>query len=164
MEINIKLHQTKIRPTSTNDLYMAVARKRHVGAFLTKNRAYREYESIMGETLRKVITDDQVTNLKDKIDHDGQLGLEFSMTIGMPAEDFTRIDISNLVKSTEDCVKVRLGIDDSRNCRVVSEKYPLPRGSEWNIDITVRTINILDHAALNEDADLEFRWKEVELC
>ena len=159
MRIEVNLNQTKIRPTSTNDLYMAVARKRHVGAFITKNREYREFESIMGETLRRLISDDQVKSLQETLATNGHLGLEFSLIIGMPSEDFTRIDVSNLVKSTEDCVKIRLGVDDSRNCRVVSEKYPLPSGSDWNINIVVSTMNLSD--SLLEDADKSFKWKEV---
>lgn len=59
-------------------------------------------------------------------------------TFGFPggaASRFKKIDVSGLVKITEDLVVDLTGVDDSHNLRVVLEKYDGPRHPHIEIEI-----------------------------
>lgn len=144
-----------IKPTSSNELYMAVSRKRGVGAFLTKRPEYRKFEEDMRVVLEQRISKDEIVALQEELKNDYKLSLELVIRIGMSETDFYRSDISNAIKSTEDCLKSHIGVDDTRNTVVIAQKYILAEAEsidDWKLDITISTVE--------NDYILEDKWSK----
>lgn len=140
IDISIREH---IKPTSSNELYMAVARRRHVGAYLTKRPEYRKFEADMAEALSKRISEEEINLLKEELESNYKLSIRVELKIGMSETDFYRSDVSNMIKATEDCIKNHIKVDDTRNTIILSEKYILRSSTDiddWQLDIKLSTV------------------------
>ena len=100
-------------------MYMPRPKKR--GAYLTRSVHLREFQDAMREYLIEAISDEEVASLKEELKNP-KMVIHLRIKYGFESSTFFREDASNYVKAIEDCISRRIGIDDSRNCKVYVEK------------------------------------------
>ena len=124
------------KPVSVNDAYVPTARKRKKygggfgGAFLRKSDALRNWQDKIQRSF-----DDEFFYTKDYLDtlaswiNGMKLGLNLQLKISIPeeeywSEDYTlyRNDASNFIKAIEDSIARGIGVDDTKNIRVMVVK------------------------------------------
>lgn len=133
---------------STNEMYTPLPCKGGKGAYKTKSAALRKFQEEMERILTEVISDNEVSALKSELENPKKV-VFLSIKYGFDASKFFKEDSSNYIKAIEDCISNRLGVDDSRNCKVMVRKdlsdtntstveietyeleYELPEGKKW---------------------------------
>lgn len=124
------------KPVSVNDAYVPTARKRKKygggfgGAFLRKSDALRNWQDKIQKSFDDEFfyTKDYLSTLASWI-NGMKLGLNLELKISIPeeeywSEDYTlyRNDASNFIKAIEDSIARGIGVDDTKNIRVMVEK------------------------------------------
>lgn len=106
---------------SVNDQYMHPVKKTKTGRWVSytcKSPSLKAYQKYYKEILDEQIDEDFINALKTWIDEDKSHGLSLEISVGIPKKEIYQHDASNFIKSFEDCLSERLGIDDSRNILV----------------------------------------------
>lgn len=113
-----------IEIASTNEMYMPRPKRGRNGrwtAYVTKTGEMRDFEERVTPLLETLIPDETVEELVDDL-KDVQRAIRLEFTYYLPPSPFFTSDASNYVKTIEDRIKERIGIDDVRNCEVVLRK------------------------------------------
>lgn len=119
---------------SVNDQYMHPVRKTKSGRYMSyvcKSPSLKEFQSFYEEALETLVSNEDVEWFKDYIKSVDRSGLQLSLEIGLPLREIYEHDASNWVKALEDSISTRIGIDDSKNLRVVVEKKYTNDDSWW---------------------------------
>lgn len=129
---------------STNDMYMHPVRK-------CKDGRYRSYvcKAPYLKTLQEYYKDKLSTSVPDEFILDAQefikiqesSGLELTIQVGIPSKEIYEHDVSNFIKSLEDCISTRLSIDDSRNIKVSIEKLT-SHDDNWYLKVYIGPYSI----------------------
>lgn len=122
MTIEFEIPEVEI--ASTNEMYMPRPKRAGGGkwtAYVTKTKAMRDFEKAVDPILKREITDDMVSELVEELG-DHQRVIRLTMVYYLPVNSFFASDVSNYVKTLEDRIKERLGVDDVRNCEVHLKK------------------------------------------
>lgn len=105
---------------STNEMYMPRPKRGKNGrmtAYVTKTTKMRDFEKLSDPIIEEAITDEMVSELKNEFE-DPRRVMRLDITYNLPSKAFFTSDTSNYVKTIEDRIKERLGVDDARNCEV----------------------------------------------
>lgn len=131
---------------STNDMYMHPVRKCKDGryrSFVCKSPSLKEFQAWYEEKLKECIDDESVTLLQTIVKGGDLNGLSLKIEYGMPENELYEHDASNFIKSIEDCIVKRIGVDDSRNLSVSVEKRVLNNfNGEWALYVEISTMKV----------------------
>lgn len=112
-----------VEVASTNEMYMPRPKRvgRRLTAYVTKTKALRDFEAMVDPMIARSLTDSVVTYLRRELADDGT-AIRLTITYSLTSRAFFTSDVSNYVKTLEDRIKERLGVDDARNCEVHLDK------------------------------------------
>lgn len=155
IDLNFAFYGVKL--ISTNDMYIPTSRgKTGRGAFLRRSDSLKEFQSIIDKSFEEEFfyNKDYLSRISSYI-KDNNLGLLMELKISIPYEeyltskgDLSRNDTSNLIKAIEDSIYKNLGIDDSRNIKVIAEKGYNEDGS-WYVEVNIKEFNLLNRIDVN---------------
>lgn len=139
---------------SVNDQYMHPVKKTKKGKYVSytcKSPSLKDFQSFYGEVLKDKISDSDISQLKSEISNSIELGLDLFLEVGLPLKEINEHDASNFIKALEDCIAVRLGVDDSRNIQV-SIKKSILEDPNWKLRVRISTSKIskYDEEVINE--------------
>ena len=138
MKVSFELKDIEL--VSTNEMYMPRPCKGGRSAYLTKTSGMRKFEEKVKDILDEVFTDDIVNELTKELE-DPQIAIRFHLHTRMPSESFFKVDSSNMIKALEDCIKVKIKIDDTRNCEVLSTKELIDSDLEATVTMETYTLD-----------------------
>lgn len=138
-KIKLELHLKDLQLISTNEMYIPRPTRKH-GAYLTKSPKYRKFEPSINEQLDK-LDKDKLNKFINELNNDKQKAIRFIATFKIPQKKFFRSDCSNYIKAIEDCIKNKIGIDDSRNCEVLLNKV-ISENDTWDTDIILEIYDL----------------------
>ena len=145
--IEIELESPEL--ISVNEQYMHPVRKTKTGKYYSyfapapKLKKVQEY---FRNELSEKIKDEDIEKLKIFVESSKGCGLKFTMILGLPEVDLREYDISNFIKSTEDCLVTRTGIDDSRHYRIEAEKRLFSsEDNHWMLTIILESIHLINY-------------------
>lgn len=128
---------------STNEAYMHPVRKCKDGryrSYVCKSPDLKEFQDFYNDKLKVLIPDDQVKLFQDYINESFNHTLEIYINYGIPEHDIYNHDASNLIKALEDCISVRLKIDDKKNSKVsVIKTIHNSFVENWKLKVTIST-------------------------
>lgn len=101
-----------------------------VSTYLTKSKVYKDMEKKVWEAMDEQLTDADKQKYKALLVDNQQLSVEVEADFGFSEKGYFNRDTSNYIKSLEDAVKVKLGIDDSRHTKVFLTKHMIKTG-DW---------------------------------
>lgn len=130
-------------PVFTNKMYRAVSAKsskRNSGywAVMARTDALKNYQYLMKTELPKLIPEDKLKLFVDTY-NTGKYDIQVESVHYFNYKRFYEVDVSNLIKSYEDCIVKFIGIDDSRTTRYIVEKIPTDR-NDWIIKTTMKLV------------------------
>lgn len=149
-------------PVSTNDMYIPVSKGKNTRrAYYMKSNELKSYQEFLFKEMTNKYQSKIVEFLQNVISFDDSLsfGFDVKFLIGMNDMNYKRksiqndirpYDVSNYIKSTEDILATRLGIDDKYNMKVSAFKYKSDEES-WRVTIIVKE---LKHSTCNQDKAL----------
>lgn len=123
LEVSFTIEDPKI--ISVNDQYIHPVRKTKSGRYVSyfaKSPYLKEVQSFYEDSLKDLISDNDIEKFKSFVENDKDNGIQLYIILGIPSSDIRENDASNYIKSIEDCIVSRTGIDDSMNYRVIVEK------------------------------------------
>lgn len=145
---------------STNDMYIPISKGYNTRrAYYKRSNELLDYQSYLYNYITQNYTD-KIVSFIDSIKDFKNLGFKVYIYIGMPdmyykqksrSHDLRPYDLSNYLKSTEDIIALRLGIDDKYNMELFPIKY---RSNEESWRTTVVMIPV-DYSQYNEEYILE---------
>lgn len=151
---------------STNDMYIPISKGYNTRrAYYKRSNALIEYQSYLYNYITEKYTN-KIVDFQNVIKNQENLGFIVYIYIGMPdmyykqkskSHDLRPYDLSNYLKSTEDIIAMRLGIDDKYNMELFPIKYKSNEDS-WRTTIVMIPI---DYSMYNEDYILK---KLGEIC
>lgn len=141
---------------SVNEQYMHPVRKTKRGrytSYVCKSPYLKEVQEFYKEVLSEKISDDDVEDLQSEVSSGGgNVGVELTIRVGLPRKDIYEYDISNFIKSLEDCIVARIKIDDSRNLKVSISKNLFESESEdWKLYVKISTTSLLNFDSVAEE-------------
>ena len=141
---------------STNDMYIPISKGYNTRrAYYKRSNELIDYQSYLYNYLTENYSD-KIVNFCDYCKNCNNLGFKIYIYIGMPnmyykqknrSHDLRPYDLSNYLKSTEDIIAMRLGIDDKYNMELFPIKY---KSNEDYWRTTVVMIPV-DYSNYNED-------------
>lgn len=140
-EVVVEFTVDKAKLISINEQYMHPVRKTKRGRYVSyfaPTPYLKEVKQFYKEVLSEKITDDQVVELQNALGDKYKEGLSLEIVIGVPGCNWKDSDVSNFIKSLEDRIVERTGIDDSRNFKVSAEKVHT-EGEEYSVRVTIST-------------------------
>lgn len=130
---------------SVNEQYMHPVRKSKSGRYVSyvcKSPYLKEVQSYYTDVLSEKISDEDINNLKLEIKNSEALGIDLQIILGVPKSQIHEHDISNFVKSIEDCISTRLKIDDRYNYKVLATKQININNDNWYMKVRINTIKL----------------------
>lgn len=106
---------------STNEMYMPRPCRGGRSAYLTKTPEMREFEEKIKDILDEELSEEIVNKLHEELS-DPNIAMKLHLHSLLPSASFFKVDTSNVVKALEDCIKIKIDVDDTRNCEVLSTK------------------------------------------
>lgn len=145
--ISFEIEEPKL--LSVNEQYIHPVRKSKRGGYFSyfaPSPALKELQAFYQEVLPEKISDEDIAKLKEYVEQGKDYGLELEIIIGMPIKKLDDADASNLIKSIEDCIVKRTGIDDSKNYRVTVEKAQYENDGKFKLKVTLSAypLHVLD--------------------
>ena len=129
---------------SINEQYIHPVRKTKRGtytSYFAKSPYLKEVQQYFEEVLAEKVTEEDICKLKEEVNETN--GVFLSLKLGLPRKDFYEYDLSNFVKSVEDCLVKRIKIDDSRNVKLdISKVLYNSANNDWRLDVKVSSIEI----------------------
>lgn len=125
-----------------------------ISTYKTKSKVYKDMERDVWKEMDKQLTPEDIKKYQDLLLSDQQLSVEVDVDFGFSEDGYFTRDTSNYIKSLEDAVKVRLGIDDSRHTKVSLTKHILKAG-DWTTLYDLKVIKNSEYV----DKD----WNSAEL-
>lgn len=140
---------------STNDMYMHPVKKCKNGRYTSytcKAPYLKELQEFYQEKLGELIRDEDIEILKSEVSKD--VGVKLEIELGIPKLSIYANDASNFIKSLEDCVVNRIGIDDKYNLEVsISKRVYEPEDSEneeWILKIRISSVECKSYELLTD--------------
>lgn len=136
---------------STNDMYIHRPKKlnnNRWSVYTTKSSGLRDFQSMMEEKLKVLITNECIEVLKISLENK-RYGLCINTVCQMPIHNYEDSDVSNYIKAYEDCISTRLKgdtkkthiLDDKNNLEYHSIKEFIGEGiNHWHIKTTISVI------------------------
>lgn len=154
MVIEFEIDNPKL--ISVNEQYMHPVRKTKRGSYTSyvcKSPYLKEVQEFYKEVLSEKISDDDIEVLQSEVSSGGgNVGVELTIRVGLPRKDIYEYDISNFIKSLEDCIVARIKIDDSRNLKVSISKNLFESESEdWKLYVKISTTSLLNFDSVAEE-------------
>lgn len=141
---------------STNDMYIPISKGYNTRrAYYKRSSQLIDYQSYLFNYITENYSD-KIVDFLNVIKDNKNLGFKVYVYIGMPdmyykqkskSNDLRPYDLSNYLKSTEDIIATRLGIDDKYNMELFPIKY---KSNEESWRTTVVMIPI-DYSMYNEE-------------
>lgn len=128
-----------IHPVSTNDMYFHMPKKTKSGRMTTyaiRTPELKKFQSDMAEYLPKVYPKEVVDEFNKYVIKNGSHGLQYTIVIFMPKENYWKSDTTNYIKALEDTLVSYSGIDDSAHMIITQAKGLSPTDS-WSMLIDV---------------------------
>ena len=145
---------------STNDMYIPISKGYNTRrAYYKRSNELLEYQSDLYNRITEEYSD-KIVDFMSNISHRKNLGFKVYIFIGMPdmyykqkskSNDLRPYDLSNYLKSTEDIIATRLGIDDKYNM----ELFPIKYKSDEEFWRTTVIMIPVDYSIYNESYILE---------
>jgi len=143
----VRVTVKKPKVISTNDMYMHPVRKTskgHYMSYFAKTSKLKELQEFYKNLFDEIITDDQVRELNLFTSESKTNGILLRVEYGIPVKELNEHDVSNFIKSIEDCIVSRTKVDDSRNLKVIAEKKIYEsEENEWIMRISLSTYKCL---------------------
>lgn len=141
---------------STNDMYIPISKGYNTRrAYYKRSNELLDYQSHLYNYITENYSD-KIVDFLNNISNRKNLGFKVYIYIGMPdmyykqkskSDDLRPYDLSNYLKSTEDIIATRLGIDDKYNMELFPIKY---KSNEECWRTTVIMIPV-DYSIYNEE-------------
>lgn len=152
-----------VRLISTNDMYIPTARgKSRKGAFLRKSDELRDFQRIITESFEKeyFYTKEYLHMIASYVNNTN-IGLTMKLRISIPEEEYWNPknkklyanDASNFIKAIEDAIYSNIGINDTRNIKLIVDKGYNEDG-DWYVEIDIQDTDInnrIDVDTLNRE-------------
>lgn len=138
LNLSIEFDINGIEPVLANRMYFAVPKKKRDGKYwatIASSWYLKNYQKIMKEVLKDALPDEVTKDFRYYFST-GVYDIEVVTTHYVPKKKFYESDVSNMIKSYEDCIATHLGIDDSRTRKYTVEKVPI-LSDEWKIHTTM---------------------------
>lgn len=174
-QIELQFRFCNFRPVSTNDAYVPTARKRKLvngkvhygGAFLRKSELLIKWQRGIQSAF-----DQEFFYSKEDLDklakwvNTFKVGLILELKISIPEDEYWNHsdhtlyinDTSNFIKTIEDSIYRGIGIDDTRNIKVIAEKGYNEDGV-WYIEARITDTSINNRIDVDVD-DAFFNLEE----
>lgn len=127
---------------STNDMYMHPVKKCKNGRYTSytcKAPYLKELQEFYQEKLGELIRDEDIEILKSEVSKD--VGVKLEIELGMPKLSIYANDASNFIKSLEDCVVNRIGVDDKYNLEVsIVKTIHESEIDEWILKVRISSV------------------------
>lgn len=138
---------------STNDMYIPISKGYNTRrAYYKRSSELLDYQSYLYNYITENYMD-KIVDFMKSIDSYENLGFKIYIYIGMPdmyykqkskSHDLRPYDLSNYLKSTEDIIAMRLGIDDKYNMELFPIKYKSDE-EYWRTTIIIIPINYSEY-------------------
>ena len=145
---------------STNDMYIPISKGYNTRrAYYKRSNQLLDYQSYLYNYITKNYSD-KIVDFLNVIKDYKNLGFKIYIYIGMPdmyykqkskSDDLRPYDLSNYLKSTEDIIATRLGIDDKYNMELFPIKYK-SNDDYWRTTVIMFPV---DYSIYNEEYILE---------
>lgn len=135
---------------SVNDQYIHPVRKTKNGRYLSyfaPSPYLKEVKAFYEEILKDKISDEDIIKIQDFIASSDKIyGLSLEIIYGIPLKSIRNDDASNYIKSLEDCIVRRTGVDDSIHYKVSAEKRIFESDdNHWIIRILIRSHELVNY-------------------
>ena len=155
--------KTKICPTNAMYAIGMVRQGKYSHAMKYRSEKLKIMQDEMAEELPTVIPEDKKKRFVYCFNM-GCFDVETYSTFYIPKDQFYKQDVSNLIKSYEDCVAEFLQMDDSFTSKYIAEKVPVIEKHGWvhTIMKLVRRNHLVETAAIDHKNHAEQTRKTKE--
>ena len=155
-DYSFSLRITGVPPILANDMYFSVPKKynktRKDGTTYTRmmattaaTPALKTYQATMSAMLDQIIDETTVQRFKEFFHRrtEKDYGIRLTITHSVPSSKFFDYDLSNTIKSFEDCLVKRLKVDDKYTTEIIMKKV-LDDDAElgWVIDCKYELVEV----------------------
>ena len=106
-------------------------------SYVCKSESLKKLQEFYKDKLSELITDKDIDSISSVLSSDKSYGLSLTLCVGVPNSELFEHDISNYIKSLEDCIVKRIKIDDSRNLEVHAIKCV---SDEWKLSVKIHPL------------------------
>lgn len=142
-------------PVLANDMYFAVPKKLNrtrkdgtpyikMMATTASTPALKNYQYAMGELLTDLIPDEMQIRLYELFHRrtEKDYGIELHIQHEVPESKLWEFDVSNTIKSLEDCIVRRLGVDDKYTVGIYTEKKINSEVENWRVRVHYEVVRV----------------------
>lgn len=142
-------------PILANDMYFAVPRKinkikkdgtpyTRMMATTASTPALKNYQSTMKNLLDNLIPEEVRVKLYELFHRrtEKDYGIELHIQHEVPESKLWEFDVSNTVKSLEDCIVRRIGVDDKYTTSIHVEKRINSEVENWKVRVYYRVVEV----------------------